>query len=132
MNGKFNIFNSLIRTVSYVTGLKIQSGHGKEEGKGMKTFKIGYQQGKNVWNSNQEKIISSVWSSSSWEEFGVKDKASVTLLREETTPIYLKLNPILTDNIIIHILESFGGNEIVNVFINELALYNDCKLTGLS
>ena len=62
----------------------------------------------------------------------MKDKASVTLLREETTPIYLKLNPILTDNIIIHILESFGGNEIVNVFINELALYNDCKLTGLS
>ena len=62
----------------------------------------------------------------------MKDKASVTLLREETTPIYLKLNPILTDNIIIHTLESFGGNEIVNVFINELALYNDCKLTGLS
>ena len=51
---------------------------------------------------------------------------AITLHERITDPILFKFVPFLTDQIHIYVLDSHEPNQ--DVHINELELYNDCKL----
>ena len=113
-----------LKTASFVTGLKIQSAHGKNEARGIGKLRIHYQTGRSEWISDQEELVTNVISLNSLEVVGRWVKDSIDLAKGVTEPIMIQFSPILTDNIHIFFLESQGD---VEISVNELALYNDCK-----
>ena len=90
-------------------------------------MKVSYQYGKNTWEYDQMKTISKIYDTNTWEEIGSFDSHSITLPIGITSPIFIKFSPFVTDCIIVYIYEAQGSG--VNVYINEIALYNDCKMT---
>ena len=90
-------------------------------------MKVSYQYGRNTWEYDQMKTISKIFDTNTWEEIGSFDSSTITLPIEITSPIFIKFSPFVTDCIVIYILEAHGP--AVKVYMNEIALYNDCKMT---
>ena len=117
-----------LNSATWITGVKIQAGHGKDSKHGLKTLKIYYSEGKNQMKLN-EKIVSKIYSTDDWEEIPKDlnpDDNVITLNKKTTAPIVFKFAPILTDQIRFHFLESHKPSH--EIYINELELHNDCKL----
>ena len=95
---------------------------------GVKQIKIDYRQSKRQWQWNARDIVSKMYSTANWEEIPRDFEGNGLILPEGiTAPILFKFAPlILTDFIIVSIQECHGSND--EAFINELELYNDCKL----
>ena len=108
--------------------MRIQSAHGGDSRHGVKLFKIHYVEERHHWKSNAQDIVSQIYSTADWREIPMDfltDNA-ITLHERITDPILFKFVPLLTDQIHIYVLDSHEPNQ--DVHINELELYNDCKL----
>ena len=117
-----------VNTATWITGMKIQTAHGRESKHGVKTLGIYYLESRHHWKLN-EKIVLKMYSTDDWEEIpkdSDQNDNKITLNKMTTAPILFKFEPILTDQIFIYFFESQEPNQ--DIFINELELHNDCKL----